>query len=100
MTSPQSVARLPSTSPCSHSGRVCFSGSDMTTSARVYSFHACRNPYTPDATSPGASSGKVIRKKAPVRDRPSTIAASSSSIGMPLTNPRSIQMVKGRMAAT
>ena len=71
----------------------------MTTRARVYSFHACRNPYTPAATSPGASSGNVIRKKAAVRESPSTIAASSSSIGTPATKPRSIQMVKGRIAA-
>ena len=63
------------------------------------SFHACRNAYTPEATSPGASSGRVIRQNAWERDRPSIMAASSSSAGTPATNPRSIQTVNGTIAA-
>ena len=39
------------------------------------------NPKTPVATRPGASSGKVTRKNAWVREQPSIIAASSSSYG-------------------
>ena len=40
-----------------------------------------------------------MRKKAAVRESPSTMPASSSSIGTPATNPRSIQIVNGRIAA-
>ena len=63
------------------------------------SFHAWRNANTPEATSPGASSGNVMRMKAWMRLRPSTIAASSRSAGMPATKPRSIQIVNGTTAA-
>ena len=40
-----------------------------------------------------------MRMKACVRLRPSTIAASSRSAGMPATKPRSIQTVNGTTAA-
>ena len=48
------------------------------------------------ATSPGATRGSRIRMKAPKRVLPSTIAASSSSFGTPMTKPRSVQTVNGR----
>ena len=47
------------------------------------------------ATRPGATSGSRIRTNAPSRLEPSTIAASSSSFGMPRMNPRSVQTAKG-----
>src|SRR4051812_5575415 len=81
--------------PRNHSGSVCDDWSCSTTSATVNSFHDCRKAYTPDATRPGASRGKVIRRNAWVRLSPSTIAASSRSAGMPATKPRSIQIVNG-----
>ena len=72
ITWPQSVARvaLACTKPRSHSGKVRYSSFWRMTRATVNSFQACKKAYTPDATSPGASSGKVIRKKAWVRLRP------------------------------
>ncbi|MNJ05664.1 hypothetical protein D3C73_1671330 [compost metagenome] len=59
------------------------------------SFHAWMKANTPVATSPGASSGNVIFQNALPREQPSIMAASSSSAGTPLTNPRSVQIVKG-----
>jgi hypothetical protein len=47
------------------------------------------------ATSPGATSGNRIRRNAPARVQPSTIAASSSSSGMLTMKPRSVQMANG-----
>ena len=46
---------------------------------------------------PGASSGKTTRRKAVVREQPSTIAASSSSFGMLTMKPRRVHTVNGRM---
>ena len=73
------MPRLTSVKVDNHSGRVRWSSRVMTTSASVNSFQAWMKPNTPVATSPGASSGKVTRKNAPVREQPSIIAASSSS---------------------
>src|SRR5690606_2073391 len=99
MTAGQSMASLDTVViPRSHSGRVRLSGS-MTTTARVYSFHAWRKAKTPLAMRPGASSGKVTVKNARTRLQPSTIAASSSSTGTPSAKPRSSQTVNGRTAA-
>ena len=53
------------------------------------------NAKMPVATRPGAISGRVIRKNAEVRLQPSTSAASSSSTGMLMMNPRSVQTVNG-----
>ena len=47
------------------------------------------------ATSPGATRGSRIRVDAPRRLEPSTIAASSSSFGMPMMKPRSVQIANG-----
>ncbi len=54
------------------------------------------NANTDVATSPGATSGSRIRTNAPSRLEPSTIAASSSSFGMPRMKPRSVQTANGR----
>ena len=59
------------------------------------SFHAVMNTNTDVATSPGATSGSRMRKKAPSRLEPSTIAASSSSFGIPSRKPRSVQTANG-----
>ena len=101
ITWPQSVSRIALAwrKPRSHSGSVRACSSVMMTSATVNSFHAWRNAYTAEATSPGASRGKVMRRNACVRDNPSTMAASSRSAGTPATNPRSIQTVNGTTAA-
>ena len=42
----------------------------------------------------------MIRTKAPKRVEPSTIAASSSSLGTPATKPRSVQTQNGSTNAT
>ena len=61
----------------------------------MYSFQLVMNAKTDVATSPGATSGSRIRTKAPSLVEPSTIAASSSSFGIPMMNPRSVQTEKG-----
>src|SRR3954449_1080661 len=83
----------------SHTGSVCLSESRMNTSAYRNSFHAVMNANTDVATRPGPSSGSTTRRKAPNRPQPSTIAASSSSNGMPATNPRSVHTVNGSVIA-
>ena len=50
--------------------------------AKANSFQAVMKPNSEVAISPGASSGKTIRRKAPARVQPSTWAASSSSTGI------------------
>ena len=59
------------------------------------SFQARMKAKIPVATSPGATSGRVTRMKAPRRLAPSTRAASSSSSGTPATKPRRVQIVNG-----
>ena len=61
----------------------------------MYSFQAWMKAKIDVATSPGATSGSMIRMKAPKRVEPSTIAASSSSFGIPATKPRSVQTQNG-----
>ena len=61
----------------------------------MYSFQDVTNAKTDVATRPGATSGSRIRTNAPTRLEPSTIAASSSSFGMPRTKPRSVQTANG-----
>ena len=48
------------------------------------------------ATTPGLAAGRMTLKRAPRGVHPSTFAASSSSRGMPLKYPDSIQMENGR----
>src|SRR5581483_6525457 len=59
------------------------------------SFQLVMNAKTEVATRPGATSGSRIRTNAPRRLEPSTIAASSSSFGIPSRNPRSVQTENG-----
>src|SRR6188472_2695955 len=65
------------------------------TLAKMYSFQLVMKTKTEVATSPGATSGSKIRVNAPSRLEPSTIAASSSSLGIPMMNPRSVQTANG-----
>src|SRR5207248_2021746 len=74
---------------------VCLDWSLSSTRAKMYSFQDVMNAKTEVATSPGAISGSRIRTKAPRRVDPSTIAASSSSFGIPMMNPRSVQTENG-----
>ena len=59
------------------------------------SFQLVMKTKTEVATRPGATNGSRIRKNAPSRLEPSTIAASSSSFGMFTRKPRSIQTANG-----
>ncbi|CNK96422.1 Uncharacterised protein [Mycobacterium tuberculosis] len=97
ITAPQSVAFSPCWKDCSQIGRVTAESFESTMRARVYSFQANRNPNTEVEMIPGSSSGRVTRRKAPKREHPSTIAASSSSMGTPSTKPRIIQATNGTM---
>ena len=65
----------------------------------MYSFQAWMNAKIDVATRPGPTSGSRMRTNAPSRVEPSTIAASSSSFGMPPMKPRSVQTQKGRTNA-
>ena len=47
------------------------------------------------ATMPGSAMGRMMRKNAPQTPRPSTRAASSSSVGMVMNWSRMIQMTMG-----
>src|ERR1700741_3852268 len=98
MTPPQSVTKT-DLNVDSHTGSVCLSLSRMNTSAYRNSFHAVMNANTDVATKPGPSSGSPTRRNAPNRPQPSTMAASSSSNGMPATNPRSAHAVNGNVIA-
>jgi hypothetical protein len=75
---------------------VCFSGDCKSTYARMYSFQAWMNAKIEVATSPGATRGSRIRRKAPKRVLPSTMAASSSSRGTPAMKPRRVHTQNGR----
>jgi hypothetical protein len=68
--------------------------------ANTYSFQLTMKAKTETATSPGATSGNRIRMKTPSRLEPSTIAASSSSFGMPIRTPRRVQTENGSTALT
>ena len=71
----------------------------MRTSAAKKSFQDVMKANTPAETTPGSTRGKRMRLKAPKRVAPSTMAASSSSMGTPRTKPRNAQIVKGNVDA-
>src|SRR6266436_8829906 len=56
----------------------------VSSAAKKYSFQHNTSERMNAATIPGTASGNMIRMNAPQTDRPSTKAASSSSIGMAL----------------
>src|SRR6266478_2789841 len=76
-------------------GTVIVVWSEVKTSARRNSFQAKVNEKMADATIPGADSGRRIRNRASILVQPSTIACSSSSAGILLKYPISIQVQKG-----
>jgi len=62
----------------------------------MYSFQLVMNAKTEVATRPGATSGSRMRTNAPRRVEPSTIAASSSSFGIPMMKPRNVHTENGQ----
>src|SRR5581483_8110048 len=95
MSAPQSVWRAVPEKYESQTVSVCFDWSWSRTLAKMYSFQLVMKAKTEVATSPGATRGSRIRTNAPRRLEPSTIAASSSSFGIPSRNPRSVQTENG-----
>ena len=67
------------------SGSVVRSGLLRMTSAKKNSFHAVMNAKSVVTTIPGSSSGAMIPVRIWNRVAPSTVAASSSSRGIPRT---------------
>jgi hypothetical protein len=61
------------------------------------SFHERRATNTPVATIPGIASGRRILRNIRVFDAPSTLAASSSSIGICLKKEVNSQIANGRL---
>src|SRR5262245_61688401 len=78
-------------------GTVMVLWSEVNTRASRNSFQDSVNEKIAEATIPGADSGNRIRNSAPILVQPSTIACSSSSGGMLLKYPISIQVQKGTM---
>jgi hypothetical protein len=95
MIAPQSTKRLPPERSARNTVTVCLEPSWSSVLAKMYSFQLVMNANTDVATSPGATSGSRIRRKAPSRVEPSTIAASSRSFGIPSTKPRSVHTQNG-----
>ena len=95
MSPPQSVWRLVPVKYESQTVAVCFDPSFRRMRAKMYSFQLVMKAKIEVATRPGATSGSRIRTKAPRRLEPSTIAASSSSRGIPIRKPRSVHTENG-----
>src|SRR5207237_1696546 len=95
MSPPQSVWRLVPVKYESQTVAVCFAPSFRRMRAKMYSFQLVMKAKIDVATSPGATSGRRIFTKAPSRLEPSTIAASSSSRGIPSRKPRRVQTENG-----
>ena len=91
INAPQSVWRLEPRKYESQTVTVCFDWSFSSTRAKMYSFQVVMNANTDVATRPGPISGSRIFRNTPSRVEPSTIAASSSSFGIPIRKPRSVQ---------
>src|SRR5581483_6666351 len=96
MSAPQSWFRLVPRKYESQTVTVCVFWSFRRIRAKMYSFQLVMNANTEVATRPGATSGRRIRVNAPSRVEPSTIAASSSSSGIPTMKPRSVHTQNGR----
>ena len=95
ISAPQSVCLDVPRKYESHTVTVCLLWSLSRIRAKMYSFQLVMNANTDVATSPGAISGSRMRTNAPSRVDPSTIAASSSSRGIPMMKPRSVQTENG-----
>ena len=68
---------------------------EVSRAAKKYSFHVSTSDRISAATMPGNAIGITMVRKAPQIDRPSTIAASSNSVGMPENWSRMIQITIG-----
>src|ERR1043165_5812181 len=67
----------------------------VSSAAKKYSFQHNTSERMKAAAIPGTASGRMMRRNAPQVDKPSTKAASSSSIGIELNWSRMIQMTIG-----
>ena len=67
----------------------------VSSAAKKYSFQHRMSDRMKAATMPGSAIGRMMRKNAPQTDRPSTSAASSSSIGIVSNWSRMIQITIG-----
>src|SRR3989337_693142 len=63
-------------------GSVKLRSWDMNVNARSHSFHAERNENRAVTASAGSDSGRMTRRNADPREHPSTLAASSRSLGI------------------
>src|ERR1051326_691406 len=95
ISAPQSVCRLEPRKYESHTVIVCLPWSFRRTRAKMYSFQVVMKANTEVATRPGPISGSRIFRNTPRRVDPSTIAASSSSFGIPIRKPRSVHTQNG-----
>ena len=68
---------------------------EVSSAAKKYSFHVSTSESTKAATMPGRAMGTMMLKNAPQTPLPSTMAASSSSVGMVMNWSRMIQMTMG-----
>ena len=76
-------------------GKV-FACDDVNNAAKKYSFQVSTNDNMNAATMPGSAIGIIIVVKAPQIDKPSTNAASSSSVGIELNWSRIIHITMGK----
>src|SRR5687768_1325397 len=81
------------TRPAIPTGNVIDASVCVSTSANRNSFQETIRQNTAVAARPGATSGKIGRASAPMRESPSTIAASSKSRGTSAKNPRIIHKI-------
>src|SRR5258708_3980102 len=92
---PQSIETVP-TNEETPMGMVRVSRPDSTRANRN-SFQENSMVKIAAETNPGAVSGSAIRQKAPIREQPSILAASSSSTGISSKKLRIIQMTNGKL---
>src|SRR5687767_13249304 len=85
------------TRPAIPTGNVIAASVCVRTSANKNSFQEIIRQNTAVAANPGATRGNKTLRKAPRRESPSTMAASSNSRGTSIKKPRIIQTTKGRL---
>ena len=95
---PHCTAKRPRLTRAVSTGRVS-ARSEYSVTANMYSFHTPIKARMPTAMSPGEAMGKIMRQYAPIREQPSTWAASSHSGVISMKNPRIIHVAKGRLKA-
>src|SRR4029453_1832185 len=90
---------VPPIRPAIAAGAVRVSGVVIRKIENTNSFQEKISANTAVAAMPGISSGMVTRQKAPQRENPASIAASSYSAGTSSMKPFIIQIVNGRLNA-